>query len=82
MTKQYPGPMSLPNLGTLRVTAHDVGWDDMPPILGALEQSDAELHDQNARLLRAETEAAPMTSELPDAAQGLPEDEYDAWLRA
>lgn len=32
---------------------------DMPPNLGALERSEAELHDQAVRLLRAETGPRP-----------------------
>ena len=54
----------------------------MPPNLGALERSDTQMHDRIVNSLRAEVEATSMTADVPRAAQGLPDDEYDAWFRA
>ncbi|WP_338014960.1 type II toxin-antitoxin system RelB family antitoxin [Pseudoxanthomonas mexicana] len=56
--------------------------DHMPPNLGALEPSDTQMHDRTVKSLRAEAEATSMTSDAPGTAQGLPDDEYDAWFRA
>lgn len=54
----------------------------MPPILGALERSDTHMHDPTMRSLKTEAEATSMTSDVLGRAQGLPDEEYDAWLRA